>query len=685
MTDNAWLQRARDAYTSSTNYFDANIRPQIEADLRQFQGVHPSGSKYHSDTYKARSRLFRPKTRTSIRKNEAIAAAAFFSTQDVVNISPTDDNDKFQLASAEVNKALIQYRLTKTIPWFLTVIGAYQEAQTIGVVCSYQYWEYSSIKKIDKPCIELIPIENIRFDVGASWVDPINTSPYVIRMIPMYVKDIKSRMSVADDKTRQPRWKPLSDAEILSASKNKFDSIRQIRENKRGDSKDQNIALSDFSVAWVHENFIEIGGRDYVFFTLGVEHMLTDPVPIEEVYFHGRRPLVMGYSIIDAHKAYPSSVPRITRDVQAEINDIANQRLDNVKLALNKRYFVKRDAQVDIRSITRNVPAGVTLMKDPASDVRIVETNDVTASSYQEQDRLNLDFDDMSGSFSGASVSSNRRLNETVGGMNLLSSSANQVSEYQLRTFVETWVEPVIRQLLWLEQYYETDQAILTLAGEKAELYKKFEIDAITDELLMQDLTVNVNVGVGAVNPQTQIERFVFGMTSLRNVLGDQMMQQINVEEVTKELFGKLGYKDGQRFFNNQSEDEDPRIAELTNVINQLETALQQPDYALKIAEVEKTRAEIGRIEAQSVKEGVEGAYASMQAAEIVGNAPQIAPIADVIMQGAGYENQMGDDPNYPQISAPSEIQGQENTSPMLPPVSDSPYQGIETQELMDG
>ena len=71
--------------------------------------------------------------------------------------------------------------------------------------------------------------------------------------------------------------------------------------------------------------------------------------------------------------------------MQAEINEVANQRIDNVKFAMNKRYWVRRNQQVDIRSITRNVPGSVTMMNDPEKDVKVQETNDVTSSAYQEQ------------------------------------------------------------------------------------------------------------------------------------------------------------------------------------------------------------------------------------------------------------------------------------------------------------
>jgi hypothetical protein len=83
---NVWLDLASDAYTTSTTYLDAYLRPEWERAIRQWQGKHAVGSKYLSDAWQKRSCVFRPKTRAAVRKNEAAAAAAFFSTQDVVEI-----------------------------------------------------------------------------------------------------------------------------------------------------------------------------------------------------------------------------------------------------------------------------------------------------------------------------------------------------------------------------------------------------------------------------------------------------------------------------------------------------------------------------------------------------------------------------------------------------------------------
>lgn len=149
--DKDWLSLARDAYEASTTYMDAFLRPEWERSLKQWQGRHPGDSKYHHDAYKGRSKLFRPKTRGAIRKNEAMAAGAYFSTQDVVSITPTDDSQLVSRVSAELHHGLLNHRLTHTIPWFRVLIGAYQEAQVIGAVCSHQFWEYDAKRKKDRP------------------------------------------------------------------------------------------------------------------------------------------------------------------------------------------------------------------------------------------------------------------------------------------------------------------------------------------------------------------------------------------------------------------------------------------------------------------------------------------------------------------------------------------------------
>lgn len=702
MDNDRALRLAKDAYTGSTSFFDTSIRPQLERDLRMFQSRHGADSKYHSEAYRTRSKLFRPKTRAAIRNGEAAAAEAFFSSNDTVSVEPTNGQDPAQQASAEVMKALLQYRLTKSIPWFLIAIGAYQDAMVTGSVASYQSWEYDPIRNIDRPSIELLPLENLRFDPAASWVDPVGTSPYIIQLIPMYLKDVKRRMQPDQDGTA-PKWFPLNDNQLISAATQTHDSTRMLREDARADSRNGVTDITDFSIVWVHRNIIEDEGQDVIYYTLGEQFLLSAPVLLTNEHPHGRRPYVVGCAVLETHKAYPSSLPKLVRDVQVESNEIANQRIDNVKLALNKRYFVKRNKQVDIRSLTRNTPGSVTLMLDPAEDVKVFDTPDVTGSSYQEQDRLNLDFDELAGNFSTGSVQSNRRLNETVGGMTLLTDSANKLGNYQLKTFVETWVEPVLRQLVLLEQYYETDAKILALAGKEAQLFQRFGIDQPTDDMLTAEVTLTVAVGMGTTSPSQRINNLMTGVNGVKAALEDGVLERYGIDptEVIKEVFGALGYKNGGRFFRNA---EDPRIAGMQQKIEQLQQQLEaKMPQAIVDATVRKMDAEVANLQAAKVSTGVTAAYAAMQAAEVIAAVPQVAPIADKVMQSAGYTapTPPGIDPNYPDSSVaaggagpglmpaaaeatatgPIQIEDSPtNTSPMFPPRAPSPRQGIETQ-----
>lgn len=655
----AFLSLSLEAYTSSTNYFDSSIRKQVESAIRQHQGVHPVGSKYHSETWKNRSRLFRPKTRAMTRKAEAVAAEALFATADTISCKPVDDNNKLQGASAALMKRLLDYRLDKSIPWFLLSIGAYQDAMVAGTVISYQYWEYDPKKKKDRPVIELLPLENFRFDPGASWVDPINSSPYNIRLIPMFVKDVKARMRNPDPKTGAPKWKTIADAQILAAMNQGSDTTRQTRERGRTDSTQNSTAVRDFAIVWVRQYIMDIDGEDMVWWTLGGEAMLTDPVPLVNVYPTGQRPFVMGYSCIETHKTNPDGPVGITKDVQAEINEVANQRIDNVKFAMNKRYFVKRNAQADLRSITRNVPGSVTLMNDPEKDVKVQETQDVTGSAYQEQDRLNSDFDDVAGVFSPSSVQTNRQLNETVGGMKLLNVNTNQVGAYQLRTFCETWAEPVLRQVAALEANYETDEVLLKMCGEQAGLPKEFDISVIERELLTQELSIRIDVGMGATNPQEQVNNFLTAMRSLKELLGDGVLERygVSIAEIIKELFGKLGYRDGKRFF---TADTDPALLAAQKTIEELQRALSQKvDPELVAAQVRKLDAEIDTLasktkdlDASAMEKMLRAIFAGHQTGQMVAAVPQVAAVADSIIDSAA--TMVGLQPSPGMVEAPT-------------------------------
>lgn len=153
------------------------------------------------------------------------------------------------------------------------------------------------------------------------------------------------------------------------------------------------------------------------------------------------------------------------------------------------------------------------------------------------------------------------------------------------------------------------------------------------------------------------------------------------------------------------AEQESPEQIE-ERIAQAVEDALAKAGVEVKMREVaikeRMSEAQIEKLLREAVNIGVQASYSAMQAGAQVAQMPMIAPIADKVMEAAGYQrpNPMGDDPNFP---TPSEaaamnirspyIQGQgaepgseqlaemaqvqENTSPAFPPVPQQAEQGM--------
>jgi hypothetical protein len=263
--------------------------------------------------------------------------------------------------------------------------------------------------------------------------------------------------------------------------------------------------------------------------------------------------------------------------------------------------------------------------------------------------------------------------------MEMMSSGANQVAEYQLKTFNETWAEPVLRQALKLILMYESDTDLLMSAAGKSEIFQKYGFQSISEEMLSGRFALNVNVGTGAANPEAQVKQFFYGLQTLA-AIDPSIVQKLNTEEVIKEVFGKLGYKDGKRFFNLE-DGESPEAQ-----------AAQQAAQELQQAQTDKLKAEAKRLEgladesvANVANKNMQTLYSSVQTAVQVATQPDVIPIADELNKSSGFVDQNGEpitEVVNGQVS-PAELPPQ-NTSPQFPPVPQQPesaMNGIETME----
>ena len=175
--------------------------------------------------------------------------------------------------------------------------------------------------------------------------------------------------------------------------------------------------------------------------------------------------------------------------------------------------------------------------------------------------------DDLAGQFNGQTTQNSNALSRTLGGLKLVAGAANAVQEFDIRVWIETWAAPVLSQVVRLEQYYEHDETVLGLCGDRAQLFEKYGVSKITDDLIEQQVLVQVSVGLGAGDPQQRLMKFGQALQLVGPIVAQSPEflrgeREINTEAICEEVFGAAGYRDGgARFFKDgQPKQGDPLL-----------------------------------------------------------------------------------------------------------------------------
>jgi hypothetical protein len=576
------LDLVTQAENQGSDFLTAMIQTARERSYKAYRNEHGQGSKYFSPRFRNRSRIFKPKTRSAVRKNNAAAAAALFSSADVVLVTAQDESNAFQRASADLKKEILAYRLDRhgphAIPWFQTSIGAHQDAQLAAICVTKHFWIYKervlswtqtvdeetgetkrvpaqTKLSIDRPeCLNVKP-ENVIFDPNCDWRRPAQSSGYFIARYPMPLFELKQMMKPRD--FAGETWLPIDDKELAALSGGPAPSSAQAVQTARsGGQQTDAQRIGEYRILWPYEVFLNIDGEDYQFWTLGKSKLLSVPRPTFVAYPEqdGERPYVVGFGALETHQSIPMSPVESWQPLQQEANDVANLRLDQMKQVVNPSKKVKRGRQVDLNAVNAMGQDTVLMLQDPEKDVMWDRPPDVPASAFAEANYIASDFDELAGNFATSSVMQNRSLNETVGGMKLMAGAAGSVTEFDLRLWIETWAEPAVTQILRCIEYYEDDPKILSLAGQKAELVEKYGVTDITDQLMREQVTLKINVGLGSADPMQKLEKFRAGAGIIGELAagfaGSAPLPAPNWEEVVNEVMGAAGFKNAfSRFF----------------------------------------------------------------------------------------------------------------------------------------
>jgi len=617
--DADWLRMFKAALKASSDFQQLKLKPAWSRNYRAFQNRHMNGSKYDSKRYRHRSKLFKPKTRMAVRKNDGAAASALFSTAEVVNIEAVRKSDRVQVATSGFIHAVLNYRFEESTRmtgpnWFMTAIGARQDTQLTGICVSKQHWEFEERefevlvtgpkmdengipvidpetgegsddqwiemdreKVRDRPMVTLLPPEHAFIDPTGDWRDPIQEGGYFIAGYPMRKEDCETTIqrNAARPMMGGGAWRKNIDlSRVLQArasTMRRNDGVRRAREDGI-DRYESRHSDGNGEIIWLYECFYRYDGEDWHFWMLGETILLSDPRPTRDSYPEqkGDRPYTMGVGSLESHKTHPTAPVEMWQPLQQEMNDLTNLALDARKMAISPITKIVRGKNIDFNQVQNRGPDAAIMVEKP-EDVTF-DRAPADAGHQVEMNSLNVDFDELSGVFSTGSVQTNRQLNETVGGMNIMSAASNALTEFDLRVWAETWLEPTLRQVVRSIQFYESNEEVMGIAGERAGLIigaqeppQPGNLESVDAKNIKEPITfaevmdafgsarvsVRVNIGIGALDNRQKLEKFMGGVKMTMEMM--PLLKQDGIvpdgAAMSQEGWGLLGYKDADRFF----------------------------------------------------------------------------------------------------------------------------------------
>lgn len=142
-------------------------------------------------------------------------------------------------------------------------------------------------------------------------------------------------------------------------------------------------------------------------------------------YNHQKPPFIKTNLYGDLKKSwFGIGMGQVGKPTQDRLNKIVNQRLDNVDLVLNKQgVYNGNDPLINTRKLRVSKPGQFHKVSDINTSIDFLDTPDVTASSYKEEEIAKQDYRESTGA-SAPLMPADKGQHRTASGMNLLQSAA---------------------------------------------------------------------------------------------------------------------------------------------------------------------------------------------------------------------------------------------------------------------
>ena len=261
-------------------------------------------------------------------------------------------------------------------------------------------------------------------------------------------------------------------------------------------------------------------------------------------YKHGQRPFINFHDTDVPSEFWSIGEVEPIMSLQYELNDIRNQRMDNVTLILNRMWLVNKGADVDEEELVSQ--AGGVIHAGDINGIKDLSTPDVTGSSYNEETLVKADIQQASGvtDFTkGMGNQGGALANETATGIMILTEQGNARFRYKLDN-LEDALEKFGKQLNGLNEQFITTDTMIRIVGPKGREWTKIPSKAIKADY-------DINVEAGSTQPMNKSVRKAEARELLATVAPFAQIAGINLTYFIKYLLQQYDLADINEAFGS--------------------------------------------------------------------------------------------------------------------------------------
>lgn len=258
---------------------------------------------------------------------------------------------------------------------------------------------------------------------------------------------------------------------------------------------------------------------------------------IRNPYCHRRKPFTKWAPVPMPNEFYGKSMIETLVDLQEELNTLRNQRIDNVSMAINRMFKLRRGAEIDTAQLVSR-PNGF-IEVDELDDITELDMKDVTQSAYADEEIVKADMDVTSGVHSyDRGQPADRRDTATVA--SLLTSASSERFKLQVMMMEEDPMTDMGSQICELNKQFLTDEIFIkvTRDGQEQE-----------DTVVFEDIDAEFDVvAVGtAIEPTVNKEVRQSQLIQLMNVASN--VEGVDRVALMKRIFKEFGFKEVDDMF----------------------------------------------------------------------------------------------------------------------------------------